>query len=86
MNEKNTEDQNINSKKMSLKLNKEIKSIFALLQGLICLYFLCLLFAGVINKITDGYLFGNVSWIKLLFYVISSVSSFYFFTTYEEIK
>lgn len=86
MNEKNTKNQNINSKKISLKLKKEIKSIFALLQGLICLYFLCLLFSGIINKITDGYLFDNVSWIKLIFYVISSISSFYFFTTYEDIK
>lgn len=79
--EKNIKNQNMDTKRTSFKLKKEIKSIFSLFQGLICIYFLWMSFTGFTNKVTNGYLFEYVNWIDLFFYIISAITSFYFFST-----
>lgn len=83
MKKKNIKNQNTSTTLDTLKLRQAIRCIFSLLQIPIFIYFFLGFFTGVTNKITNGYLFEYVSWIKLVFYITSAITSFYFFATTE---
>lgn len=63
-------DDEVNDKSVSGSLKNMVKPLFQILSGIVSLYFIWLSFVGLLNKITQGYLFEYVSWAKMLFYML----------------